>query len=76
MFTLGLGWIAIIMYAYTVAPPDLVATMMAVVNTIMFVICKFWKLLRLRNPSSEENKFRRMLKYVEKLIIGTFISYI
>ena len=40
LFTMGLGWIAIIMYAYTIAPPDLVATMTAVVNTLMFVICK------------------------------------
>ena len=38
-FTGGLGWIAVIMYAYIIAPPDLVATMTAVVNTLMFVIC-------------------------------------
>ena len=40
LFTLGLGWISIIMYAYIIAPPDLVATMTAVVNTLMFVICE------------------------------------
>jgi hypothetical protein len=39
-FTICTSWVATITYAGLLAPPDLVATMTAMVNTLQFILCK------------------------------------